>query len=121
MVQNSKGRSHIYQNWNNSGVRAWDQPLGSPALTPVMSSQLASLHLIASTHHLSRHPAGFGAKLSPEQGCVSSIKCLFAPVTSGWYYGSDGLRGPLTMTRDPGTPEYQGEPEADIDAKVYNK
>jgi len=52
---------------------------------------------------------GFGARLTPEQGCVSSIKCLFEPVTSGFYYGSDGLRSPLTMTRDPGTPEYEGE------------
>ena len=62
---------------------------------------------------------GFGAKLTPEQGCVSSLKCLFLPVTSGFYYGSDGLRSPLTMTRDPGTPEYQGE--ADPDPSVYNK
>lgn len=50
--------------------------------------------------------AGFGAKLTPEQGCASSIKCLFHNVTSGFYYGSDGLRSPLTMTRDPGMPEY---------------
>jgi len=62
---------------------------------------------------------GFGARLSPEQGCVSSLKCLFGSVTSGYYYGSDGLRGPLTMTRDSGTPEYQGE--ADPDEKTYNK
>ena len=32
--------------------------------------------------------AGFGARLTPEQGCVSSIKCLFEPVTSGYYYVS---------------------------------
>ena len=63
-------------------------------------------------------PQGFGASLTPEQGCVSLIKCLFEDVTSGWYYGSDGLRSPLTVTRDPGTPEYQGE--ADPDAAVYN-
>ena len=52
---------------------------------------------------------GFGASKTPEQGCVSSIKCLFGPVTTGGYYGSDGLRSPLTVGRDPGTPEYQGE------------
>ena len=63
--------------------------------------------------------AGYGAKLSPEEGCVSSIKCLFGEVTSGWYYGSDGLRSPLTVTRDPGTPEYQGEENPD--AAKYNK
>ena len=62
---------------------------------------------------------GYGAKLSPEQGCKSSIKCIFEPVTSGYYYGSDGLRSPLTMTRDPGTPEYEGED--DPDAAKYNK
>lgn len=62
---------------------------------------------------------GFKAKLTPEQGCVSALVCLFGSVTSGFYYGSDGLRGPFTMTRDPGMPEYQGE--ADPDEKVYNK
>ena len=62
---------------------------------------------------------GFGAKLTPEQGCLSSIKCLFEPVTSGYYYGSDGLRSPLTVTRDPGMPEYEGEENPD--ASKYNK
>lgn len=63
---------------------------------------------------------GFGARLSPEQGCVSLLKCLLDPtVESSYYYGSDGLRSPLTCTRDPGTPEYQGEPNPD--PAVYNK
>jgi NAD(P)-dependent dehydrogenase (short-subunit alcohol dehydrogenase family) len=61
---------------------------------------------------------GWGARLTPEQGTVSLLKCLFGEVTSGWYYGSDGLRSPLTVTRDPGTPEYEGEP--DPDASKYN-
>jgi hypothetical protein len=56
---------------------------------------------------------GWGATLTPEQGCVSSIKCLFEPVTSGAYYGSDGLRSPLILTRDPGSPEYEGEENPD--------
>merc|ERR1719362_240039 len=56
---------------------------------------------------------GYGAKLTPEQGCVSSLVCLFSQVTSGYYYGSDGLRSPFTMTRDPGMPEYEGEAEPD--------
>jgi len=64
---------------------------------------------------------GFGAKLTPEQGCLSSLKCLFEPVTSGFYYGSDGLRSPYTVTRDPGTPEYEGEDETTIDPAKYNK
>lgn len=63
--------------------------------------------------------SGFGAKLTPEQGTVSCIRCLFGEVVSGYYYGSDGLRSPLTVTRDPGTPEYEGE--ADPDASKYNK
>ena len=62
---------------------------------------------------------GFGAKLTPEQGCVSCLKCLFEDVTSGHYYGSDGLRSPLTCTRDPGMPEYQGE--AEPDPAMYNR
>jgi len=62
---------------------------------------------------------GFNARLTPEQGCVSSLVCLFGPVSSGYFYGSDGLRSPLTMNRDPGTPAYGGED--DPDPKVYNK
>ena len=63
---------------------------------------------------------GYGAKLTPEQGCLSSLKCLFGQtVKSGYYYGSDGLRSSLTVSWDPGTPEYQGE--ADPDASKYNK
>ena len=56
---------------------------------------------------------GLKATLTPEQGCLSSIKCLFEPVTSGAYYGSDGLRSPLIVTRDPGSPEYDGEENPD--------
>merc|ERR1712032_57450 len=52
---------------------------------------------------------GFNARLGPEQGCVSSLVCLFDQVTSGYYYGSDGVRSPFTMTRDPGMPVYEGE------------
>ena len=57
--------------------------------------------------------AGYGAKLSPEEGCKSTLKCLFGDVESGFYYGSDGLRSPLTISRDPGAPEYQGEDNPD--------
>jgi len=63
--------------------------------------------------------SGFGAKLTPEQGTVSAHRCLWGDVLSGAYYGSDGLRSPMTVTRDPGTPEYEGE--ANPDAKKYNK
>ena len=61
---------------------------------------------------------GFGAKLTPEEGCKSSIHTLFADVVSGYYYGSDAKRSPLTCCRDPGTPEYQGE--EDPDPTTYN-
>ena len=65
---------------------------------------------------------GFGAKLTPEQGCVSSLHALFGDVTSGWYYGSDAKRSPLTCCRDPGTPEYEGEenPDRGADAPPTN-
>jgi len=63
--------------------------------------------------------AGYGARLTAEQGTVSLIRCLFGEVVSGYYYGSDGLRSPLTVTRDPGTPEYGGEPNPD--PARYNK
>lgn len=66
-----------------------------------------------------RMTAGYGARLTPEQGTVSLVKCLFGDVTSGFYYGSDGLRSPLTVTRDPGTPEYEGEDNPD--ASKYNR
>jgi len=65
---------------------------------------------------------GFGARLTPEEGTVSIRRCLFedkSKLTSGFYYGSDGLRSPMTMTRDPGTPEYEGEDNPEY-AK-YNK
>ena len=63
--------------------------------------------------------SGYGAKLSPEQGTVSLMKCLFGnDVISGYYYGSDGLRSPLTVARDPGTSEYMGE--VNPDPRKYN-
>ena len=43
----------------------------------------------------------------------NTLKCLFEPVASGYFYGSDGLRSPLTVGRDPGTPEYEGEENPD--------
>jgi len=52
----------------------------------------------------------FGAKLTPDQGTVSTMHCLFAELTaSGQYYGSDGLRSPINVGREPGEPEYKGE------------
>jgi carbonyl reductase 1 len=83
------------------------------ALTVIQSRLYPSLQVTSLSPGFVDTPmtAGFKAHLTPEQGCRSSIKCLFDAVTSGFYYGSDGLRSPLTMTRDPGMPEYQGEEE----------
>jgi carbonyl reductase 1 len=54
---------------------------------------------------------GSGATLQPEEGTVSLRKCILGDLGAcrGWYYGSDGLRSPLNVSRDPGEPEYQGE------------
>jgi len=54
---------------------------------------------------------GYGARKPPSEGTVSIRHCLFADrskIGNGYYYGSDGLRSPLTTTRDPGTPEFSG-------------
>jgi len=61
---------------------------------------------------------GLFASKTPEEGTVSLLKCLFGDVVGGAYYGSDGLRSPLTVCRDPGTPEYEGE--EDPDPAKYN-
>lgn len=43
-----------------------------------------------------------------EHGTVAPLKLLAAGLkTTGWYYGSDGLRSPLHEYRAPGAPEYQ--------------
>jgi len=53
---------------------------------------------------------GMGATKKPEEGTVSIMKCLFEDLPgNGYYYGSDGLRSPLTATRNPGDPEYNGD------------
>lgn len=81
------------------------------ALTLVQAKKYPNLKVVSLSPGFIDTPMtqGWGARLTPEQGCVSSLKCLFEDVTSGFYYGSDGLRSPLTMTRDPGMPEYEGE------------
>lgn len=91
------------------------------ALTVLQARKYPKLKVVALTPGFIDTPMtkGFGAKLTAEQGCVSLLKCLFEDVVSGYYYGSDGLRSPFTVTRDPGMPEYQGEPNPD--AATYNK
>lgn len=54
---------------------------------------------------------GFGATLQPEEGTVSLMHCLFNELGgNGWYFGSDGLRSPLHLMRNPGEPAYDGSP-----------
>jgi carbonyl reductase 1 len=118
-------------------VEKWKMDKGEGPATGVYGLSKAGLNLIT-IHAAAAYPnlkvtalspgfintnmtAGFGAKLTPEEGTVSTRKCLFEDVISGAYYGSDGLRGPLTMTRDPGMPEYQGEDETTIERATYNK
>jgi len=94
---------------------------GVNALTLIQAKQYPNLKVVSLTPGFcdTAMTQGLPAQQSPEQGCVSSLVCLFNNVTSGWFYSSDGLRGPFTMTRDPGTPEYQGEENPD--AATYNK
>ena len=52
-------------------------------------------------------PKEMGMK-SVEHGTVAPLKLLLSPIkSSGWYYGSDGLRSPLHEYRAPGAPEYR--------------
>lgn len=50
---------------------------------------------------------GFGAKKSANEGTVSILRCLLEKLEgNGFYYGSDGVRSPLTQLRNPGEPIY---------------
>lgn len=52
---------------------------------------------------------GGSGGLPPEEGTRAAHKLLFAKLEgNGRYYGSDGLRSPLHLQRDPGSPEYTG-------------
>jgi len=87
------------------------------ALTLVQAKKFPNLKVTSVSPGFVDTPlvAGFNStsKITPEKGCTSSLKCLFEHVISGAYYGSDGLRSPMTVGRDPGTPEYQGEANPD--------
>ena len=53
--------------------------------------------------------AGWGAKLEPKDGTRSLKHCLFSELGgNGWYFGSDGVRSPLHVMRNPGEPAYDG-------------
>lgn len=51
----------------------------------------------------------FGA-LPVEKSTISTMRLLFdESISSGCYFGSDGLRSPMGVYRKPGSPEYTGE------------
>ena len=53
--------------------------------------------------------AGMGATKPPSEGTVSLKKCLLEELpSSGFFWGSDGLRSPLHYCRNPGEPEFDG-------------
>ena len=85
------------------------------ALTLIQAKSYPNLKVTSLTPGFIDTPMtkGLGSKLRPEQGTLSITHCLFEAVVSGCYYGADGLRSPLTVTRDPGTPEYEGEENPD--------
>jgi len=48
--------------------------------------------------------------LTPEQGTISTMRCLFDELPgNGLFFGSDGLRSPIHVSRNPGEPEYDGK------------
>ena len=87
------------------------------ALTLVQAKSFPNLKVTSLSPGFVDTPLAAGSnstsKITPEKGCTSSLKCLFEDVISGAYYGSDGLRSPMTIGRDPGTPEFQGESNPD--------
>ena len=87
------------------------------ALTLVQAKAFPNLKVTSLSPGFVDTPLAAGSnstsKITPEKGCTSSLKCIFENVISGAYYGSDGLRSPMTIGRDPGTPEYQGEANPD--------
>mmetsp|Transcript_76416 Transcript_76416/g.181766 ORF Transcript_76416/g.181766 Transcript_76416/m.181766 type:complete len:275 (+) Transcript_76416:60-884(+) len=55
---------------------------------------------------------GWGATKPPEEGTVSIHHCLWNELPgSGYFWGSDAKRSQLCVLRNPGEPEYNGEPE----------
>lgn len=46
--------------------------------------------------------------LSPAEGTRAPMHLLFEATSSGWFYGSDAKRSPMTKSRSPGSPAYDG-------------
>lgn len=57
--------------------------------------------------------SAYGATKPPSEGTVSTRHCLFNRLEgNGWFYGSDAVRSPYHVMRNPGTPGYDGVPPA---------
>ena len=88
---------------------------GSKALLACYTMDLADQHpnlmisIITPGYIKTAMTEGAGATKEPHEGTVSLKKVLFDELpSSGWFWGSDGLRSPLHWLRNPGEPEFDG-------------
>jgi len=100
-------------------LRSFDSMGGygtSKAMMHMYASALAKEHPKYRCYSLSpgyiatKLTAKWDGGLPVEEGTVSLRHCLFEAKKeeSGWYFGSDGKRSPIHVTRDPGTPVFDG-------------
>ena len=88
---------------------------GSKALLACYTMELAQSHpnlmisIITPGYIMTAMTEGAGATKEPHEGTVSLKKALFHELpSSGWFWGSDGLRSPCHYLRNPGEPEFDG-------------
>eukprot|EP00984_Skeletonema_dohrnii_P020531 scaffold10013_cov79-Skeletonema_dohrnii-CCMP3373.AAC.35 len=96
----------------NDGRSAYQ---GSKALLACYTMELANMHpnlmisIVTPGYIKTAMTIGAGATKEPHEGTVSIKKALFEDLpSSGWFWGSDGLRSPLHWLRNPGEPEFDG-------------
>lgn len=84
-------------------LAAWTQSL--PREYPAILSSCCSPGFIKTSM-----TQGMGASKTPAEGTVAIRKLLFEQLGgNGWYFSSDGVRGPYHRMRNPGEPEYDGK------------
>lgn len=88
---------------------------GSKALLACYTMELANKHpnlmisIITPGYIKTAMTKGGGATKEPHEGTLCLKKVLFEDLpSSGWFWGSDGLRSPLHWMRNPGEPEFDG-------------
>ena len=94
----------------------WEAYSGSKALLACYTMELANEHpnnlmisIVTPGYIKTALTKGSGATKEPHEGTVSIKKALFEDLpSSGWFWGSDGLRSPLHWMRNPGEPEFDG-------------